>query len=116
MIIVVSIYKRRNLHSIQIGNTDGNTDMCTVDVILDITSTTIDISKDNRIKVFPNPTADMVNIRIEDSLDVREVVLLNGVGREIATSRYSPQISVENMAKGVFYLQIVTTDDVFIRC
>lgn len=88
----------------------GNESFCVVEVTVDQMTATINVANDNRISIFPNPTSDMVNIQIDGTLDVTQVVLFDLTGREISKSNFAPQISVEHVPQGIFLMALITAD------
>ena len=56
-----------------------------------------------QISVYPNPAKEKVTI---DGIEVAEVQVYNALGQVVKTVRNSNEISVENMARGVYLLRI----------
>jgi hypothetical protein len=72
------------------------------------------LSKD-LISVFPVPSNDLLNIQLSESIEIREISIIDLAGRIIyKQNRYTDQISIEKLSSGVYYL-IVNTEKGIIR-
>jgi len=88
----------------------GNETLCSVPVTVTTTTSTSNVEDDTRISIYPNPTRGWVNIEIDGTLHVTQVVLFDCRGREILRSPFAPQISVEHVPQGIFLVVLITTD------
>ena len=92
----------------------GNSENCLVNVTVDIVSSTINIDQDQRIDVYPNPTSDMLYLEIDGALSVKEVILTDVTGRKFEAP-FAQQISVAHLAPGIFILEVITENEVFVK-
>ena len=93
---------------------DGlNESICIINITVDQSSAVIDIAKDQRISVYPNPTKNQVNISVDKSLEVQKVILFDSAGRLLKESNYSPQFSTASLPRGIYSLAIITSEEVF---
>lgn len=61
------------------------------------------ISLDN-IKVFPNPTSDIINVLTE--IELTKIEMYNVLGKRIFESAYFNKINVENFESGIYFLKL----------
>jgi len=63
------------------------------------------------IKVFPNPAADLLYLKSDQT--IREVKIVSALGAEVASSlnRINNSISLTHLPAGVYFLQIMTQND-----
>ena len=92
----------------------GNSETCLVNVTVDIVSSTINIDQDQRINVYPNPTSDMLYLEIDGALSVNDVILTDVTGRKFEAP-FAQQISVTQLAPGIFILEVITENEVFVK-
>jgi len=59
-------------------------------------------------KVYPNPTTDILNIELENSLVLEKVFIYNTNGQLIKENFAEKIINVSGFAKGIYYVQVVT--------
>lgn len=94
----------------------GNETTCTITVTVEMTTAVVDIDRDERISIFPNPASDWVRVEMDGSLDVTEVVLRDLAGREIKIKRVTAsQFNIEEVPKGFFLVEITTETDIFVK-
>lgn len=59
------------------------------------------------IKIFPNPTSDVVSIQYDAGMKLHSVIILNFLGRTLmATSK--PEIDLSQLAEGIYFVQVKT--------
>lgn len=68
------------------------------------------VSDQVSIKMFPNPTSDVLNIDISNG-EITQIQLLNANGQTIRIIESNAQINVSSLTKGFYMLQIRTTED-----
>lgn len=73
---------------------------------------TQDYSKSKNISIYPNPTKDVVNIKIDDT--ITSVELYDQLGRLIKTEKTS-LINVSKLNKGTYYLKVKTASRDYIE-
>jgi len=106
-------------------NTDANTDTLNTGIgfsahyyyiddvsVIDSTTGISEISKENYIKVFPNPANNFLNIECE--LPDAEIKLFNVLGNEIRKMRLEKeaQIKVSDLCDGIYFIQISTLNGI----
>ena len=69
---------------------------------------------ERQIVLFPNPTSRIVTVDIPDNVLLKEVRILNNLG-QLVSKNNTPTIDVENLATGMYYLQIETNRGTFNR-
>ena len=80
-----------------------------IETILDITNATLSTTEfngSNQIKVYPNPTNDLVNIQFKSDFK-GNYVLFDQLGKQILThpiNSLQTQISLEKYASGIYFL------------
>jgi hypothetical protein len=63
----------------------------------------------NAITVYPNPVNDILNIKLSDnSIQVKNVDLINIIGKVIYSNINAAPIDVKNLSRGVYILKIVS--------
>lgn len=77
----------------------------------------VDLSDD--IRVFPNPTNDILNIEIINIENVYSIELINSLGghivhRKIENDKYV-KMNISNFKEGIYFLKINMTDKIVIR-
>ncbi len=90
------------------GPTDGST--CFI-----INST--DEIEESKIKVFPNPTQDILNLEYDEMLKIEELNILNFNGQVIKSFQVEngfSQINISDFPIGVYYLKIETVKSEFV--
>ncbi len=68
-----------------------------------------DVVLENDVKLYPNPTKDQVTVSLEGAF-VNNVTVYNLQGAKVMISN-NATFSVEELAVGVYYVEVVTADD-----
>ena len=58
------------------------------------------------ISVYPNPTQDIINIKLDKSVSKFKASLYNAAGQAILTTENRSSINISNLNKGVYFLKI----------
>lgn len=88
-------------------SSDGNVIIDNI-AITDNTATKMDAPDlNNKVKVFPNPATDVINISASD-LDITEVELLDLTGKVVYKSVSIESISVSDLPKSLYVLKLKT--------
>ncbi len=66
----------------------------------------------NAIKIFPNPTANELNIQIPSSIDLKNVTIYNTIGQKIMESN-SGTLFVTSLSNGIYNVSIETSEGTF---
>lgn len=64
----------------------------------------------DELKVYPNPTNHILNVKVEGNRTIESIRIVNIVGSVVYDNQpneKSTQLSVDNMSSGVYFLQIV---------
>ena len=61
---------------------------------------------DKTIKIFPNPTNEILNIEKYNS-SIREIAIYNILGNKVFESEYSNSINISNLTNGLYFLRII---------
>jgi aminopeptidase N len=64
------------------------------------------------IVLFPNPSSDVVRIQMPSTLTLERIVVFNNLG-QIVLDQNTSEISVKNLATGVHFVQIETSEGTF---
>lgn len=68
-------------------------------------------SKEAFIRIYPKPTTDLLNIQISDNEQIERVMLFDAYGKMIwQRQAVKPQISLANLSKGIYFLQVKTAN------
>ena len=65
----------------------------------------------NTIRVFPNPTSNVVNIETNGSFEIKEMVLYNVLGERIRLKTTNKLIDLTNLNTGIYLLRIKTSNE-----
>ncbi|WP_181368938.1 RCC1 domain-containing protein [Flavobacterium pallidum] len=71
----------------------------------DDTTSNEDIASAYHIRIFPNPTASVINIKSDGDFKVERVVILDSAGRVVLEQSGADQVDVSRFARGVYILQ-----------
>ncbi|AWI25787.1 fibronectin type III domain-containing protein [Flavobacterium pallidum] len=71
----------------------------------DDTTSNDDITSAYHIRIFPNPTASVINIKSDGDFKVERVVILDSAGRVVLEQSGPDQVDVSRFARGVYILQ-----------
>ncbi len=72
-----------------------------------IIATSINAYENNQFTIFPNPASNKVSINVSDEMDIKELQLFNGIGKEIKNFTIeNKQIDVSDFAKGLYFVKI----------
>ncbi|PWA09536.1 Ig-like domain-containing protein [Flavobacterium laiguense] len=88
------------------GNADSNVETVTITVSKSLSTDSFE--KTITVRVYPNPTNDIITVTILDELILEKIELYNSLGQFIA--RYAKNtISIQNLAMGNYFLKIYTS-------
>jgi hypothetical protein len=72
-------------------------------------SSGLQLLQDNEIIVFPNPTKDIINIKIGNDFKENQIEIYNSIGQKIksiTTKSTEIQVDLTNEAKGVYLIKV----------
>jgi hypothetical protein len=72
------------------------------------------IDFENSISIFPNPTDDLVRVKISDSIQLNKIEVYNNVGQLIETTK-SDVISLNNYSSGFYFFKIFSSKGIAIK-
>ncbi|WP_310991661.1 M1 family aminopeptidase [Aequorivita marina] len=73
---------------------------------------TQDLTLDNRVLLYPNPTSDKINFQKPQDLQVNQVRIYNTLGQLLYAEKYTDTIDVSKFAKGILFVQMETSKGV----
>ncbi len=62
------------------------------------------------LRVFPNPTDGLLTVETLNGRQIQELVLFDGLGRQVASQSNRNQLSMQALPKGVYLLRVKTED------
>lgn len=77
------------------------------------TVSTHNISNDDRINIYPNPTSDYIKIDIAHGLKVQEIIVYDQNGRKVIQSPATNQISLDGLPNGQYQVKVFASNEVF---
>ncbi|TXD71613.1 T9SS type A sorting domain-containing protein [Aequorivita antarctica] len=86
---------------------DGSSRQYSLFVIADQTLGVADVNLDS-FKVYPNPASNKINIENPQRLLLKNVKLFDMLGRDTGSVFANDEINIENLAKGMYILQLET--------
>jgi hypothetical protein len=81
-------------------------------------SLSVDDLDHSKITIYPNPTNNMVNITIPESMVGQTITVMNALGQVLHTqivSNTSFNLNLSNFAKGVYYIQLTSKSGVITK-
>ena len=69
---------------------------------------------DQRIRLFPNPSAGMTRVTA-DGLNIQEIIVRNGQGQLLRRQAGGREVRIEGLSTGIFILQILTDQGIAVR-
>ena len=68
----------------------------------------------NPIRVYPNPVRDILNIKLTKNTQIQQLRLFDALGRLVLHKQEDlQQIQVAGLRKGMFFLQVETSEGIF---
>lgn len=65
--------------------------------------------EENLIKIYPNPTKEILNIKFPSNITVNGVKVYNSLGMNMNISHSANSINVKNLANGIYLLKVETS-------
>lgn len=92
---------------------DYNNTSFAINFIVINQSLTVSNVDTNNLRVYPNPTKDIVNI--ESITSIKNIEIFNVLGKKINTLKNQNNINIENLPNGVYFLKIKNEDNIVIK-
>jgi hypothetical protein len=74
----------------------------------------VDETKINlQMSVYPNPAKESINIKMDNGVEVSQINIINTTGQIIKSIDFMPTISIEDLSKGVYFIQAQTNKGIF---
>lgn len=67
------------------------------------------------IAIYPNPTRDLLNIQNPSKITIDKVFVTDMTGKKVIEQNNSSQINVQNLAKGMYVLEVIAGDKKEVR-
>jgi polyhydroxybutyrate depolymerase len=64
---------------------------------------------ENTIRVFPNPTSNVINIQPNNSLELKDIILYNTLGVNLNLKSTNGLIDLTSLNSGIYLLSIKTS-------
>lgn len=93
--------------SVSVTDDSGNSTLCDITVTVDKTTAVVDINKDNRISVYPNPVQDIFSIQVND-LDIEKISLYSSLGERIREDKLTPNVDISTLPTGMYILMVIS--------
>lgn len=80
------------------------------DYIIFSSAATLSLEDVQRYKnqIYPNPTKDILNVKMASSNNIKKLELFNLLGKRVAINENSNNIDVQNLSKGMYIVEITT--------
>ncbi|WP_303315286.1 T9SS type A sorting domain-containing protein [Flavivirga abyssicola] len=75
-----------------------------------VLSTSSNVIEKN-ISVYPNPVESTLNINAINNIEIKELSLINVLGKTVYTAKGVNQIDVSNFAKGIYILKVTSSNN-----
>ena len=75
---------------------------------------TVQTIADNQIAVYPNPTSDILNLKLPNNIAIDKVTIIDLTGKMVVEqSQNANVVPVENLADGIYIIQVISGDNLF---
>ncbi len=94
---------------------DNTTNLVTSATIYDAVLAVNSYKSNDTISVFPNPTRDMVNIQPLNHVSIDKIIITDLAGKIVLEqTQNSTQVNVEPLASGLYIIEVVSGEEVFV--
>ncbi|MBT0609068.1 T9SS type A sorting domain-containing protein [Aequorivita echinoideorum] len=62
----------------------------------------------SQISVYPNPTSDVLNLKVPSSVEVSNVAMFDVLGKQVSVSYNNGVINTANLSQGIYMLKVET--------
>ncbi len=66
----------------------------------------------NKVKIYPNPTKNIININYADYSSNDDVIIYNNLGAIAYKSKIKSQINLSNLPQGIYFLKIISDNKI----
>lgn len=73
---------------------------------------TDDLTLEQQIELYPNPTSGLVNLLKPASLDIKDIRIYNALGQLLYAEKYSETVDVSKFSKGILIFRIETSEGI----
>ena len=71
----------------------------------------VEITNENNVVLFPNPTSNKINIRSNEYFKISEIEIFDISGRKLKSSFETENIDVSDFSKGIYFVKIHNSSD-----
>ena len=83
------------------------------DVVEELNTNESQASKSERkIIIYPNPTDDIVNVKLDNDEKVEHIEVLDITGKKVLESKNS-SISIKRLSAGIFFIKVKTNTKIY---
>ncbi|MDY6436591.1 MAG: T9SS type A sorting domain-containing protein, partial [Bacteroidales bacterium] len=61
----------------------------------------------SNLTVYPNPASSVIHLDGVDEYNCKEIFIYDLAGRSVGQYNYNPELSVESLSEGVYFLKVV---------
>ena len=83
----------------------------TAEYSIDCESLSVDYVDSNRVKIYPNPVSDVLQISSHTGFDM--VRIYDTTGKEVLTSDYAKTVDVSHLIKGIYFIKVFTNGSTY---
>ncbi|PHR13687.1 MAG: peptidase M1 [Aequorivita sp.] len=73
---------------------------------------TEDLTWEQQIELYPNPTSGLVQLQKPTSLDIKNIRIYNALGQLLYSEKYSESVDVSKFSKGILFFRIETSEGI----
>ncbi|AWG20088.1 hypothetical protein FFWV33_00415 [Flavobacterium faecale] len=84
-----------------------------VEIYTDFTTLGLkDFAANSPVRIYPNPVNNLLNVQIENKLVIDKITITNALGKIIIEQKEAAnQINVENLASGLYFIEVVSGNE-----
>ena len=86
-----------------------------VAISADATLSSDSFALENQVKVYPNPASTNLTISNLDKISIKNVTLINLLGKEVLKSQNTENLNVSQLSRGIYILKIESTSNKIIN-
>jgi hypothetical protein len=83
-------------------------------LVSDGTASIDDFNNLNQLAVFPNPSNDMLNIKLSEGITLYEIKIYNTLGQVVLETK-DLKFPIENLASSTYFMKIFTSKGITTR-